>query len=453
MDPAPRLLFSFLAAARLLAAPMSWAQAPEARASIQVGPNTRVSADSFTRPLVEPHFAADPRNASHLVAAAIVATPAAAFRNELYCAAFASFDGGRSWSSHAFGPRQCGDPWLTIGLDGTAYAVMIGNREDTTGQRFGVFLYRSEDGGRTWPSEPTFFAGGHDHPAVAVDATGGRFGGRLYVISGRGRRLDGKVRWTVFVARSADGGRTFSEPLHITPSNLNLNSDNGVVLSDGTLALTYTEFQRNVDDFTRAGILDRRHTWVVTSADGGEHFSIPLFVSESCGSGFKTLSVDASTGRFRDRLYLVCTKPGGNGIYLYSSGDAGERWSDPVRVDSPGDSNDMRRTPTVAVNTDGVLGVAWYDRRNDPARRCQDIYFAASLDGGASFLPEVRVSDAPSCPATPRNGAAADRWPAGSDYGAMVVTPDGRFRVLWADSRSGIYELWMATVTVQARAR
>ena len=316
------LVPALLTAGYFTAAAIAWGQAPVEPHRIHIDPNSRVSADSFDRPLVEPHLAVDPRDPQHRVAVTIVASSAASFADDSYCASLTSFNGGRSWSTHRFPALQCADPWITIGQNGAAYAVMLGAREGTTDRRFGLFFFRSEDGGRSWTPEPTFFAGGHDHPAVVTDVTGGRFAGRVYVISGQGRRVDGKQRWTVFVARSADGGRTFAEPGHILPSNLNLNSDNGVVLSDGTLVLTYTEFQRNVDDFRRGGILDRRRTWVVTSADGGEHFSVPLFVSEACGPGFKTIAIDRSTGRTRDRLYLVCTKPGRNGIYLHSSSDA-----------------------------------------------------------------------------------------------------------------------------------
>src|SRR5690606_7441422 len=51
------------------------------------------------------------------------------------------------------------------------------------------------------------------------------------------------------------------------------------------------------------------------------------------------------------------------------------------------------------VNAQGHVGVAWYDRREDPARRCWKQYFAASLDGGVTFTPNVAVSSAASCPA------------------------------------------------------
>lgn len=448
------LLPAFLAAAHLIAAATAWAQAPPAPPLIQVGQNARVSADSFSRPLVEPHIAVNPRSPDHLVAAAIVSKAVDASGDDRYCAVFTTFDGGRSWSAHAFAQAlECADPWVVIGPNGSAYAVVLGIREGQSGRRNGLFFFRSEDGGRTWAHEPTFFPGGHDRPAVSVDTTGGRFGGRVYVVSGVGRQLAGKQRWTVFVARSSNGGRTFDEPVHVVPSNLNLNSNNGVVLSDGTLVIPYTEFQRNVDGFTRGGLLERRQTWVVTSADGGERFSVPLFVSQTCGPGHKTLAVDASAGRFRDRLYFVCTTPERNGTYSYFSADGGERWSEPVRVDRPAEANDWRRNPGVAVNLDGVVGVAWYDRRDDPARQCQHIYFTASLDGGATFMPEVRVTDAPSCPFTPRNGAAAERWPMGSDYGALVSGPGGLFHVLWADSRRGIYQLWTATLRVPATAR
>jgi hypothetical protein len=96
---------------------------------------------------------------------------------------------------------------------------------------------------------------------------------------------------------------------------------------------------------------------VVTSADGGERFSVPLFISQSCGPGHKTLAVDASTGRFRDRLYFVCTTPARNGTYLFYSADAGERWSEPVRVHRAAEENAWRRSPAVAVNRQGIVGV------------------------------------------------------------------------------------------------
>jgi hypothetical protein len=48
--------------------------------------------------------------------------------------------------------------------------------------------------------------------------------------------------------------------VHVVPSNLNLNSNNAVVLSDGTLVIPYSEFQRNVDNFRQGDLLERRQS-------------------------------------------------------------------------------------------------------------------------------------------------------------------------------------------------
>ena len=41
--------------------------------------------------------------------------------------------------------------------------------------------------------------------------------------------------------------------------------------------------------------------------------------------------------------------------------------------------------PVVEVNRDGVVGVAWYDRRRDDTRRCWELFFTSSSDGGETF--------------------------------------------------------------------
>jgi hypothetical protein len=62
-----------------------------------------------------------------------------------------------------------------------------------------------------------------------------------------------------------------------------------------------------------------------------------------------------------------------------------------------------------------VVGVAWYDRRDDPTRRCWKQYFTASLDGGATFLPNTPVSTAASCPG-PGAAPALYVWNGTADF-------------------------------------
>ncbi|HKA18804.1 MAG TPA: sialidase family protein [Blastocatellia bacterium] len=433
------IIFIFLYEASVFS---GFAQNAGGKAVIQVGENIQVSREMPNRALVEQQIAAHPKKPNHLLGAAIVASTPAPWAATQDCAAFVSFDGGKTWSNHQFGIHGCGDPWVTIGTDDTAYFVSLGAN--------GLVAFRSTDGGNTWTDPPVSLGNGHDHPAVVVDTTAGKFAGTVYVISSRGQRSkENKLRWPVFFSRSLDNGKTFQEPVYVTPSNLNLNSDNAVILSDGTLVVPFIDFQRNVDEFKGAGMLERRRSWVIASDDGGQHFSPPLFVSEACGLGFASLAVDSSPGSFRNRLYFVCTNREQNEIYLNYSADRGEKWSNPAPVHQT-QTDIMRKTPTVAVNKDGVVAVTWYDRV-DPTRRCWELYFAASLDGGQTFLPEVRVSTTMSCPENPLNAGTAQRWPTGGDYSGLVATSDGLFHVFWSDSRTGIYQLWSAQVKVDAR--
>ena len=101
------------------------------------------------------------------------------------------------------------------------------------------------------------------------------------------------------------------------------------------------------------------------------------------------------------------------------------------------------------MNREGVIGVSWYEIHD---KTCFDLYFTASLDSGETFLPEVRVSSATSCPDTPQDKGVFDggtTFGAGGDYSGLTATSDGRFHVVWSDARSGIYQLRTATVSVK----
>jgi hypothetical protein len=143
-----------------------------------------------------------------------------------------------------------------------------------------------------------------------------------------------------------------------------------------------------------------------------------------------------------DRLFWLCVTDKFNGVLVQRSEDRGESWSEPLRLNhrETADSH----TASIAVNRDGIIGVSWYER-ND--KSCFDIYFTASLDSGKTFLPEVKVSSATSCPDTPQDKGAS--FDAGGDYSGLAATSDGLFRIVWSDSRTGIYQLRTATVGVK----
>jgi hypothetical protein len=76
----------------------------------------------------------------------------------------------------------------------------------------------------------------------------------------------------------------------------------------------------------------------------------------------------------------------------------------------------------MAVNSTGVLGVAWMAGR--PAVPCHELWFTASMDGGRSFLPPERLS-VPACPSAV--------WSTSGDYFGLASSSTGQFHVLWGE--------------------
>src|SRR5439155_6910656 len=85
--------------------------------------------------------------------------------------------------------------------------------------------------------------------------------------------------------------------------------------------------------------------------------------------------------------------------------DKGKTWTTPrpINDDPPFDARDLPKgphasAPWLAVNRNGVVGAVWLDRRDIASNAGYVLRFSASLDGGESWLPSVKVSEAPMAP-------------------------------------------------------
>lgn len=411
------------------------------KAVIDVGEDRPVNSGSKDDPLMEPHLAINPKNSMHMVAGAIVATKPDL--TETDCAVFTSFDGGRKWSRHDFKFKSCYDPWVAITDKGTAIFTSIDIKNSA------VTIFRSADGGRSWSDNFLSIGKGHDHQTMALDSSDGS----IYLVSSVIERNEAKqTRSKVRIARSIDDGVTFQEQSRVLPSNLNLQAANPAVLSDGTLAVVYSDHHR----WNARPRLIRPRDWLIVSRDKGKTFSEPLLITETGGGkGWSSLAVSEPKSPNPDRLFWLTSgdhKDKVIGTYLQFTDDRGEKWSDPVRVDQGNTGNADAQIPSIAVNKDGVVGITWFDMRNDQNRKCYDLYFAVSLDGGKTFQPEVRVSRKSSCPDTPRNKGAFERFAFGGDYQGLVATSGGSFQALWSDSRDEVFHLRTTTIKVETKA-
>ncbi len=78
-------------------------------------------------------------------------------------------------------------------------------------------------------------------------------------------------------------------------------------------------------------------------------------------------------------------------IVLVRSTDGGQSWSPRMRVNHDAPGTDQSQ-PNVAVDDNGRVYVAWYDRRNSADGTDVDAYACVSDDGGRTFGPDLRLS-------------------------------------------------------------
>ncbi|WP_142784689.1 hypothetical protein [Changchengzhania lutea] len=128
----------------------------------------------------------------------------------------------------------------------------------------------------------------------------------------------------------------------------------------------------------------------------------------------------------------------------YKDGDS-TIWSKPIKV-----TDSLSHTPlmsSIAVNSNGVIGVSWFDNRNDATKKCYDMYFSFSDDGGKSFSNDYRITEMSSCPDIEKNAEAVSRWKRGGDYHGLKT--DGQnFHVVWPDARDGVFTPYYAKITM-----
>ncbi len=474
-------------------------------APISVGRNVQVSKVNGDRQHWETQVAADPTHPERLVGCSII-SPAEKSLNAIdhKTVVYTSSDGGGSWRpTLELGPELISrDPTCEFGPDGTAYfaafafSVSVNSPEswrrsqpETSTKK--LFVYRSKDGGKTWlpPAALPII----DRPFLAIDRTNGKYRGRIYITGAGGdKRTDTNRRLTMpTLFYSRDGGTTFEDPTHLISDDIHplIGPGNSVVLSDGTLIWPFgdlKEYQASLFD-DQQGIQENKpghsnaRLRVITSDTGGKSFSEAASISDwylrfyDRVNSMPSVAVDGTLGAFKDRIYVGWSdaRSGRTEILVSSSADKGKTWSKPIVVDDdlprakPGDGPDDHM-PALAVNSGGVVGVMWYDRRDNPDNLGWYARFSASLDGGETFLPSVRVSEAPYF-LDPRKPVALDQEAdargggtheifmsafafMGGDTVGMAADANGIFHPFWIDNRTDVPQIWTAPVTVIGKA-
>jgi hypothetical protein len=462
------------------------------QAQITVGPNVRVSQANGTRAHTEISIAADPEDPKHLIACSIITS---GLPHKASSIVYVTFDGGVNWTP----TRETNeffmgtDPACSLGASGVAYFLADVRTNPVTHL---MPLYRSNDGGRTWlpPTNLPFI----ERASIRVDHHSEKHKGRVYIAGWRYiRDIDGgRSSAGLTLTRSLDHSGYFDWVTTLLPLENDRRYVSAVgncgILSDGVVACVFS--QSNDDSPIANQVQSVRlasKLKVITFSNGGESFSNPVTVSDyfmlrrppGTTNIVPSLAVDEGNGPFKDRIYVVWpdVSTGRSEISFAYSADKGKTWSPTkfINDDQPFDYKNPSAgpddfMPSVIVNRDGVVGILWYDRRESPDNLGWHVRFSASLDGGETFLPSVKISEAPTrfdseakwplfyWRGVSGGGSSSSPGPTlnlnleimgqifnGGDYGGIAADAAGVFHPLWVDNRTGLHQLWTATVSVK----
>lgn len=408
-----------------------------AELELSLGPEINVGQFLTSGPLnqYQTNLRTDPTNADQMVI-----TAKAGLEDDTV--AFHTNDGGTTWT--ATRDTRSSDPDVTFDYQGTAYWTFIEN----TGSRSNA-VRRSFDGGQTWGAPQQLVASSVwvDHPHVITDRSDASpYLGSVYFAGRQGSAA--KLR----VVRSRDGGETWTANVVDLPQQIGKGFvHQTAVASDGTLLIPVESQGRIlVENGQFAG--SERNLFMLTSSDGGESFSDPIFIGNkdtprNPGPGSYRSNSGVAIGSYNgiERAYYVFPKPLQGQpaeLRLVFSDDLGQTWSDPSAFVPSTSEGWGAGAPTVMINDEGVVGVAFYSETQDP--HLFDLYFTASIDGGQSFTDPLRVSSVTSLAA-----GNQVREP-GADQVYSDVAADGTFKLVWTDNRDGddLYQTYMRSIEV-----
>lgn len=421
-------------------------------------------------------IAANPDNPRIVVAAT------ADLRTRL-CHLLVSTDAGLTWNFSPERPASpdypnctnnssgVAQPQVAWGSDGTlyyasqAYQQGEGGRDGVTS----IILARTTDLGDTWTttlvsdarSQPDPKPENTGVPGMAVDTSGAQ--DAIYVGFSRDWSTTAPDdhpladQEEVVVAASTDGGNSFGEPVNLSAySDLTMSVDgkpyplhfqtafarpfvaahDGVVLAVGDGGPpsdnpppeeVYDGIFGEADPMMLARSTDQGRSWTVSE------LSTPVFTAAGSQTGMGWTPEGGPNGTF---VLAYAATPGDapnagrTDIVVRRSTDGGVSWTDPVAINDDDPTNGYTSFyPQLDVAPNGRVDVIWHDNR-----QLSDFLMAVratySTDGGATWAPNIEVTDRPIDFSLGASATGDVRQPPGvasTDSYAAIAWPDTRF--------------------------
>ena len=296
-----------------------------------------------------------------------------------------STDCGNTWESDF---RITNNPWSTYPC------IAVSGLNVYTSWNYGgeIYLRISSDGGINWGDNirVTNFTQPSSYSSIAVSGT------FIHVtwIDFRNQHEE------IFYKHSSDNGLTWGPDISLSYNFLNYTWYSSVASSDSIVHVVW--------GYNNSG----GRIFYNRSSDRGFNWSNAIML-KSTQSSFPSVS---SSGPYVHAVWEDW-RDGNVEIYYKRSTNAGLSWETDVRL-----TNDTSWSEYPNVTASGsAVHVVWYDRRNGN----YEVYYRCSKDNGASWEPEVRLT----------NDVHSSRCPSVAACGPAV-------HVVWTDDRDGNNEIY-----------
>lgn len=368
-----------------LPSPRGPSGAPPGSVQVNVDPNgLNIIGDAAN----EPSIAIDPTNPQRMaVGWRQFDTIASNFRQAGYAY---TTNGGATWTVP--GPLTPGvfrsDPVLGADNAGTFFYNSLQSN-------FCIDVFKSLDGGSTWPTSVAAFGG--DKAWMDIDRTAGPGAGFIYMAWQTGALCSSVTAGRQFT-RSTDHGATWMSPISIPNAprfGVTAVGPDGAVYVTGVTASSSTIVVAKSTDAQNGGAAP---TWAF-SVTGNFLGGAQVLGGGPNPGGLSGQVAIAASPLNAAHVYLLCSvNPPGNDpldVMFSRSIDGGQTWSAPVRVNDDSTTNGAWQWfGTMSVAPNGRIDVVWNDTRDDPLANFSKTRYSYSLDEGVTWSPSYAFTTA-----------------------------------------------------------
>jgi hypothetical protein len=242
----------------------------------------------------------------------------------------------------------------------------------------------------------------YTQPTVAVSGDGGRtFGAPVSAMDAvfddpsiRTGSVQGTTTLPGVTTTIAPAGSLAATPTQVANFGASGNGQGFTIDSKGTLYLAWMSGTVNVTPNPPSALI------LSKSTDHGKTWSASVVRPPSYENRQNPRMVWSPRGGSEGTLHLVYEGSDRPEVAAYAevkymrSTDGGRTWTPPQRLadDDPA-TLAGKFLPNVVVAPNGRVDVAWWDTRDDPGIRANDVYYTYSTDDGKTWARNVRVTD------------------------------------------------------------